>query len=164
MKKEPKKKLIITLISIFLLVLAVFLIIFIKYTPENTNKPEVTPIEANISDKNISDNYVIDVIDGDTFKLENKETVRLICIDSPEKGRKGYEEAKEFLTGMILDKEVRLEKDVDDKDEYGRLLRYVYVNMSGVEFFVNKQLVQEGYAGIFRYANNTRRCGEIEGV
>ena len=64
---------------------------------------------------------------------------------------------------MILNKEVRLEKDESEKDEYGRLLRYVYVNISGVEFFVNKQLVQERYAKIFRYGNDTEKCGEIEG-
>lgn len=148
-----KKKVLILLIILSAVLLFLLMFIFIKYAPEDTKN----------SEENISADYVIKIIDGDTFNLENGEIIRLICVDAPEKGKKGYEEAKEFLTNMILDKEVRLEKDVDDKDEYGRLLRYVYVNISGVEFFVNQQLVQEGYAKIFRYGNDTKRCLEIEG-
>ena len=116
------------------------------------------------SSGNSNATYVTKIIDGDTFQISTNETIRLLCIDAPEKGKTGYPEAKEFLSGMILDKEVRLEKDVTDKDEYGRLLRYVYVNISGVELFVNKQLVQEGYAKIFRYGNDTNKCDEIEGL
>ena len=37
---------------------------------------------------------------------------------------------------------VMLEKDTSDKDIYGRLLRYVYVN----DIFVNAELVRQGYA------------------
>ena len=95
--------------------------------------------------------------------MSDNTTVRLICIDAPEKGKTGYDESKNFLSGMILDKEVRLERDISEEDEYGRLLRYVWVNISGVEIFVNQQLVQEGYAKVWRYGNDTGRCGEIGG-
>ena len=96
--------------------------------------------------------------------MSDDATIRLLCVDAPEKGKKGYDEAGEFLSEMILDKEVRLEKDITDADSYGRLLRYVYVNISGVELFVNKQLVQEGHAKVYRYGNDTARCGEISGL
>ena len=88
--------------------------------------------------------------------------MRLICVDAPEKGGKGYEEAKEFLESLVLNKEVRLEKDISDRDEYGRLLRYVYVSGEGEEIFVNKEIVQQGYGSVFRYGDDTKRCGEIE--
>jgi len=48
-----------------------------------------------------------------------------------------------------LDKEVHLEKDISDKDRYGRLLRYVYLPAlpSGEgDFFVNDYLVRQGFA------------------
>ena len=99
------------------------------------------------------------IIDGDTFELGSGERVRLICIDTPEIGQKEYAEAKEFLSGLILGKRVRLEKDVSEKDAYGRLLRYVYVG----DLFVNKELVEKGYASVFRYGNDTARCDEIKG-
>ena len=146
-----KKRVLILLIILSIVLISFPLFIFIKYPPEKLGKIE------------INENAVVEVIDGDTFKLGSEEIVRLICVDAPEKGKRGYEEAKEFLTDMILDKEVRLEKDVSDKDEYGRLLRYVYVNISGAEFFVNQQLLQEGYAKVFRYGNDTSKCREIEG-
>lgn len=88
--------------------------------------------------------------------------LRLICVDTPEEGKEGFEDAKLFLESLIFNKEVRLESDIDDKDVYGRSLRYVYVSMNGNEVFVNKELVKYSLANIFRYGNNTKRCDEIE--
>ena len=107
--------------------------------------------------------YVSKVIDGDTFEMSDNSIIRLLCVDAPERGKTGYKEAKDFLTDMILDKEVRLEKDISEEDEYGRLLRYVYVNISNIEIFVNQQIVQEEYGKIFRYGDDTSKCDEIEG-
>jgi hypothetical protein len=98
------------------------------------------------------------VIDGDTLQLQNEDIVRLICIDTPEKGEPGADEATQYLESLVLNKIVRLEKDVSEKDKYDRLLRYVYVD----DVFVNKQLVKEGHAEVFRYGEDTKRCGEIE--
>jgi len=95
--------------------------------------------------------------------MSDDTTIRLLCVDAPERGENGYSEAKDFLANMILEKEVRLEKDISEEDEYGRLLRYVYVNISNIEIFVNQQIVQEGYGKIFRYGDDTSKCDEIEG-
>ncbi|MEK6855939.1 MAG: thermonuclease family protein [Nanoarchaeota archaeon] len=107
----------------------------------------------------IKDNCAIRVIDGDTFQIKNNSTIRLLCIDTPEKGEEGYEEAKQFLESLVLDREVILERDVSDRDAYGRLLRYVYIN----ETFVNKEMVHRGYAQIWKYGNDTSKCEEIGG-
>jgi len=98
------------------------------------------------------------VIDGDTFEISTGEKVRLICIDTPEKGESGFNEAKEFLEKLILNKNVTLEKDITNKDKYRRLLRYAYVN----DLFVNKEIVQKGYGKIYRYEPDTKKCSEIE--
>lgn len=86
------------------------------------------------------------VLDGDTIQLSDGERVRLAGINTPEAGEKCYEEAKNALEGLLLGKNVRLEPDVEDKDRYGRLLRYVYIDMGGQELFVNSWLVSNGYA------------------
>ncbi|OGJ21572.1 hypothetical protein A3K73_09465 [Candidatus Pacearchaeota archaeon RBG_13_36_9] len=99
------------------------------------------------------------VIDGDTFELEGGEIVRLICIDAPEQGEEGAEEAKAYVEELILNRIVRLEKDVSETDAYGRLLRYVYTG----DLFVNKEMVSRGYAEVWRYGNDTKKCDEIEG-
>lgn len=100
------------------------------------------------------------VIDGDTFELASGEKVRLICINTPEQGEEGYEEAKAYLESMILNKTVRLEKDISEKDRYGRLLRYAYTDNR----FINKEMVDNGYAEVFRYGEDLKRCDEIEGT
>jgi len=90
------------------------------------------------------------VVDGDTIVVSIKGAqykVRLIGINTPERGRPYYKEATEKTEELVLDKEVRLEKDVSETDKYGRLLRYVYVG----DLFVNAELVKQGYAQQYTY-------------
>ncbi len=90
---------------------------------------------------------VAEVIDGDTFILGNGERVRLIGINTPEAGMYFYEEAKDVLQIMIEGKDVIFEKDVSERDDYGRLLRYVYYG----SLFVNLEMVLRGFANSFTY-------------
>lgn len=69
--------------------------------------------------------YVSRIIDGDTIELGNGETVRLVGIDTPEVGECGFEEASANLSSLILGEMVRLGESDEDRDNYGRLLRYV---------------------------------------
>ncbi len=87
------------------------------------------------------------VIDGDTITLDNGEKVRLIGIDTPERGQCYYKEAKLRLTELVLNKKVELEKDITNRDKYKRLLRYIYIDNSSI----NKILVEEGYAKSYYY-------------
>jgi endonuclease YncB( thermonuclease family) len=95
----------------------------------------------------LPDNYVIKVIDGDTFTINSGETIRLLCLDTPEKGKKGYENATAFLKELILNKEVILISSITDKDVYNRSLRYVYVNSPSLSepLFVNQLILDNDY-------------------
>ncbi len=107
-----------------------------------TEKEEKRPASETVK--------VTRVIDGDTIEifLDGKtEKVRLIGIDTPEKGKPYFNEATEKTKELCLGKEVRLEKDVSEKDRYDRLLRYVYVG----DLFVNAELVKQGYASAYTY-------------
>ena len=66
------------------------------------------------------------VVDGDTIRLANGRYVRLIGIDTPERGRPYYRAAKRHLDRLVEGR-VRLVNpaSTDDRDHYGRLLRYV---------------------------------------
>lgn len=95
------------------------------------------------------------VVDGDTMELNTGEKVRFIGVNTPEthhptKPEECFgKEAETFTRGFLEGKSVRLERDVSDKDQYGRLLRYVYLlpeASTEAELFVNKTLVEEGYA------------------
>ena len=84
------------------------------------------------------------IVDGDTFVLNDGRTVRLLGMDTPERGEPLYGDARKRLEELSLGKEVMLTKDVRVADKYNRILRYVFVD----EQFVNKILVEEGFAKI----------------
>lgn len=89
---------------------------------------------------------IIEVIDGDTADVDiNGEVyrVRYIGVDTPERGDFYYAEAAAANEALVLNQEVILVQDVSETDQFGRLLRYVYL-MDGT--FVNAELVSQGYA------------------
>lgn len=101
---------------------------------------------------------VTEVVDGDTIKLETGETVRMVGIDTPETvdprrpvgcfGKEASNETKALLTN----KRVILQKDITDKDKYGRILRLVYLSLDdGSMLFINDYLVREGFAKNYKY-------------
>jgi endonuclease YncB( thermonuclease family) len=88
---------------------------------------------------------LVDVVDGDTIKVDlDGETykVRYIGMDTPERGRPFYEEATAKNAELLDGQTVLLVKDVSETDKYDRLLRYVFVG----DTFVNFELVNQGYA------------------
>jgi micrococcal nuclease len=86
---------------------------------------------------------VVRVLDGDTIELENGDRIRLLGIDAPEIGEPFSQEAKLALEGMLLGKRVTIEKDAAwNKDKYGRLLRYVFLE----DELVNCEMVRLGLA------------------
>ena len=85
---------------------------------------------------------VVEVIDGDTIVVEGGYHVRYIGVDSPETDEFYYSEAKQMNADLIAGKKVRLGSDITDKDKYGRLLRYVYVD----DIFINAEMVRQGCA------------------
>lgn len=103
---------------------------------------------------------VTNIVDGDTLDLENSQRVRLSGINTPETGECYYQEAKDKLAELTLDKEVFLEKDRTDTDKYGRLLRYIYYPKGNL---VNKILVEEGYADAYdKYKDDTKRFAILD--
>ncbi|AEI42430.1 thermonuclease family protein [Paenibacillus mucilaginosus] len=90
------------------------------------------------------------VVDGDTFETSAGEKVRLIGVNTPETVKPGSpiqpygKQASAFTKGRLTGKSVYLFADTGDKDKYGRLLRYVFIQGESVMF--NETLVREGYA------------------
>jgi len=109
----------------------------------------------NESENKLNENQVTKIIDGDTFELASGEIVRLLCIDTPEEGKQGYEEAKTFLENLILNKQVRLEREISDKDKYNRSLRYAYIKINDQEIQINKEILDKNYGTYFQYGNDT---------
>ena len=108
-------------------------------------------------------------VDGDTLVVDAggvEERVRLIGIDTPESVDESRpvmcfgKEASAELERMVPDgTAVRLVRDVEPRDRYGRLLAYVYRAADGT--FVNLSLVQRGFADAFPYPPNEQHSREL---
>lgn len=103
---------------------------------------------------------MVSVVDGDTLVVlvdDQREVVRLIGINAPEHGRDPEcfgEEAAAFAAALLpAGATVLLERDVTDRDQFGRLLRYVWTT-DGT--FVNDALVRGGYARVSTFPPDVR--------
>ncbi len=76
------------------------------------------------------------VEDGDTFTLASGVKVRLIGINTPERGQKNYSEATKELTDEISGKKVFLEYDRYQDDKYGRVLAWVWIGCESTPQFL----------------------------
>jgi micrococcal nuclease len=95
------------------------------------------------------------VVDGDTIDVRiggREERVRLIGIDTPETKKPNSPiecfgpEASAFTASLLpIGTRVRIERDLVGRDDYGRLLGYVYVD-GPVDTFINMEIIRQGYA------------------
>lgn len=92
------------------------------------------------------------VVDGDTVRYGN-DRVRLVQIDTPEKGECYHEEAKALLKKLIGKASVSVvpDKTLNKRDEYGRKLAYLYVGKQNL----NVEMVRQG-AGVPYFYNGKR--------
>jgi len=131
--------------------------IFIEEQRNENKAAEDNPI-------NLQQAHVSRAIDGDTIVVNlsgKEEKIRLIGVNTPEStirhepyGEKASAFTKKKLTGRVI----YLEKDISERDKYGRLLRYVWleppVNLSEEEIrrkLFNAVLVLEGHAQVATY-------------
>ncbi len=90
---------------------------------------------------------VTNVVDGDTVDVEGVGRIRVIGIDTPERGACGYESATQAMSVLVLGRQVSLVPGAtEDADRYGRLLRYVDVGPRDAGL----SLIEDGWA-IARY-------------
>lgn len=112
---------------------------------------------------------VVKVIDGDTVVARvqgHDEHVRLIGIDTPETVAPnkpvmcfGHEASAETHRLLPDGTKVRLVRDTEARDVYGRLLAYIYRADDGV--FVNLALAQGGFANVLAIPPNTAHGDEL---
>lgn len=129
-------------------------------TTQKTQKPSSLSVKGgtNVPSEDYSTGIVTHVTDGDTFDIMingNKSRVRMLGINTPESvdPRRPVEcfgrEASNYLKSLIDNKQIRLEKDPNkpDTDEYGRLLRYVFLGDTNI----GEVMIRNGYAYEYTY-------------
>lgn len=108
--------------------------------------------------------YVAKVYDGDTCTVDidlglhtwiHGEKIRLSRIDAPEiRGpeREQGLKSREYLSRLILCRNIILQTSKDEKEKYGRYLGEIWVqDQSGQYFNVNDKMLAEGYAVPLQY-------------
>ena len=85
------------------------------------------------------------VIDGDTIVVTNDTHIRLLGINTPERGEVLYEEAKVYLEDRVLNQSIYLEYGREKYDKYHRVLAYVFLG----EENINLELVEKGFANYY---------------
>src|SRR3989338_4822341 len=91
---------------------------------------------------------VVEVVDGDTFFIANRQAIRVYGLDAPELPNCFGPEAKTELTRLILGKPVELREILTEG--YGRILAMVYVDGK----LINDQLIKNGF-GLYKGQGNT---------
>jgi micrococcal nuclease len=137
--------------------------------PENVSAPAEVPDSVGIELETAEMAQVLRVIDGDTIEVlladGSRERVRYLGIDTPEENPDGIPECyateatqlnNDLVTGVL----VQLEAETLDRDEYGRLLRYVYAGSVDV----SAELLKLGAAQVMMIPPNTRRNSEFRNL
>lgn len=133
--------------------------------------------DVEIYTSSVYESVTVDrVVDGDTIVVKTSNNaeyrVRLIGIDTPEsvhpdKSKNSYagKIASEFTKSLLPEgTALYLEKDVSNTDQYGRLLRYVWLKVPSEnpsteeisKYMVNAILVEKGYAKTVVYEPDTK--------
>lgn len=150
MKKLNENKL------FFAIILAAFIIGFFHLL-STVYISEPSDLTGHIIKSVEGEKLVTKIIDGDTVIIEGGYSVRLLGIDADEKGYPCYEPAKQRLEELVLNKEVYLESDKEDQDQYKRYLRYLILDDENI----NLRLVKEGLAIARFYPENVKHREEI---
>lgn len=164
---------------------------------ENADKIVESATTYAQNNENLSDFQkvsIVRVVDGDTIVVdieadhcdskEHEAIVRLIGINTPESvapdayldktGKENTEDGKqasEYIKNILKDVEyVYLQKDVSETDPYGRLLRYVWLDIPNDEYdlteianeMVNGILVKNHVAEVTTYHPDTKHAADFE--
>lgn len=98
------------------------------------------------------------VLDGDTLNCRDGERIRLLLVDSPERGPFGTLARNALAALLPSGSKIRLELDEESRDERGRLLAYVFLADGRM---VNEMLVRQGYAFLKPSVVNRRHSARL---
>ncbi len=94
---------------------------------------------------------VAEVYDGDTFVMSDGRTVRIAGIDTPEAGERFHDEAKAYLSGLIIGKEITLLPIPAGKDRYGRTLAEMFIDTVNIGI----DMIRHGYAQLYLFGDDS---------
>ncbi|TYS59181.1 nuclease [Sutcliffiella horikoshii] len=138
---------------------------------ESSAETEIESLEDTEPEYERTEVPLVRVIDGDTIKviINNKEeNIRFLLVDTPETNHPRMDgpqpfgpEAKEFMEEFMEGGKIEIELDVSERDHYGRILAYVYVN--GVS--AQEEILKRGLARVaYIFPPNTRYVDTYQAI
>ncbi len=122
----------------------IFLLVFLLLILLAVNYNFLDGVVANLLDEHKTEVHVERIVDGDTIKAGNL-TIRLLGINTPERGEQYHDEAENFLASLIENKTVKLEFGKDRTDRYGRTLAYLFLDVVNI----NQKQIDNGFANYY---------------
>lgn len=143
----------------------------IEVEKADTNEADgIANLKTNSDKVNTISATIVRVTDGDTFTVKMKdktEKVRLLLVDTPESVKPNTPvepyaiEASNYTKGILTKgKKVELEFDVNERDQYGRLLAYTYVDGE----MLNRLLLEKGLAQVVIFQPNVKYVDEFRSI
>ena len=94
--------------------------------------------------------YVENVVDGDTvditldhgFNVYSKQRVRLLSVDTPERGQENYHQATEFTKSKLLNQNVIVQ--TYKTDSFGRYLANIFYLENDKYISISQELTNKG--------------------
>lgn len=110
---------------------------------------------------NIQSVEVTKIVDGDTFhghlilkdpdldldEIKKNQEFRFLGVNTPERNRKGYDEAKEFVAKVCTGKTLKIA--LHGKDVFDRWLVDVFYTEDNIEKSLNQELLRLGLAVVW---------------
>jgi micrococcal nuclease len=158
------------------LVLAGAVVAFVALTSGPTFPGVATSGEPRVTDGGPDGSTeraeVIRVVDGDTIVVRiggDEERVRYIGLDAPEvadagagtAAECGADEARAVNERLVVGEPVVLERDVSDRDRFGRLLRHAWLEAGGWRL-IGLELVEAGAVEARSYPPDTGRDAQLD--
>ena len=135
----------------------------------SVSSPSNASTESTASNTLRANATMLSVVDGDTIDVDiggHRERVRLIGIDTPETKKPNTPiqcfgpEATKFTKSLLPhDVPLHLERDVVGRDDFERMLAYVYLAADGQ--FVNLAIIRQGYARPLTIPPNVAHADEF---
>lgn len=149
---DIKKKVMVIGVCIITILLFIGIFLLVNLNDYNT-------IDKKIEEKSYWEidavGIGIYIVDGDTLDVSGLERIRLADINTPESGKNGYQEAKDYLISLTLDKTVYVDIDDLGSTSYGRIIAMIFVRHNSTHLLnINKAIIMNGFGIIWDFTNN----------